>query len=226
MSRPIDTPRPVGAQRLSLALRRVPFTLLTLMLLVAAGLLSGTLGGSIHPTLVVRFGFAPRDLIALEWFRVVASVFLTAGGLAFWVAALSVAVAVGVSEWRWGTRRAATVFWGAHIVTLLTTLVIAGALHVSGLTLGSLLYEARDIGPSAGYVAAFGMALTALPRALRPWVALAVAALLAFALGSSLAILPLQAARVSADVAHLIAFGIGTLAGTVYARGEEAIAAG
>jgi hypothetical protein len=187
------------------AIRRLPFTALTLAAFVAAALASRSVVEPLDDALMQRFGFAPADVIAAELWRAITSVFLTSGGAAFWSGLIMIALVVGAAEWFLGTRRAALTFWGAHLVTLLAMLAIAAPLAEGG-GIASLLYSVRDVGPSAGYVGCLAALAVAAPAAWRRLLVPAAALALAGALALTLASEPLVPAALSADVAHLTAF--------------------
>lgn len=192
-------------RRARVIVRRVPFTLVTLIAFVAVAAVSRSIAGPLDGALVERFGFAPADLVTAEFWRIVTSVFLTSGGFSFWSGLVMIAFVVGSAEVLLGTRRAALTFWGAHLLTLLAMLAIAAPLAEGG-GLGWLLYSVRDVGPSAGYVGCLAALTVAAPRKWR----LALLAVAGVALGGALAITlvsePLVPAALSADVAHLTAF--------------------
>jgi len=196
---------------------KVPFTALILTLLVLGALLTNSHVASLSSELIKRFGFAPRDLVTLQWVRVVTSVFLTAGGIDFWVALVLVAAFVGAAEMLWGTAAAALTFWAAHVLTVVVTFALSLPLHVSGVALWSLVYLTRDIGPSAGYVGCLGLAVAALSRTppqrrLRVLLVVAIGTGLLAALVLEIGSRPIEGAEVSADIAHLVAFPTGLLA--------------
>ena len=132
-----------------------------------------------------------------------------------------IAIAVGLSEWLIGTRRAALTFWGVHLSTLLiVSLVIALPLHWAGSTLGSLVAISRDVGPSAGYFGSLGLVSSHLKH---PWnlisggiilIALEIA-LLHISGNNSLGL------EVSADLAHIIAFPLGWYSAKIMNNREQ-----
>jgi len=111
-------------------------------------------------------------------------------------------------------RRAALTFWGFHLATLLMeSLFIVLPLHQTGAALGAALLVAHDVGPSAGYFGCLGLACARFPN--RHGAGLAGLLILA---GSGLALFQLSGVgqdatvKLSADLAHLIAFPLGWLA--------------
>lgn len=186
------------------------FTIVTLVALIIAAMLTDTQLAPITAATIRRLGFAPRDLWELALWRAFTSALVTNGGPTFALALLSVAVFVGTAELRTSSATAALVFWGGHLATLLIeSLLVALPLHLSGIALGTALAEARDVGPSAGYFACLGLAIgTFAPRA-RRWLAIAVSGALIFMVVSTSGSLSWMALELSASVAHLIAFPLG-----------------
>ena len=122
-----------------------------------------------------RVGFAPRDLLSFGWQRLISSAFFTHGRWEFWIAVVMIALALGAAEWATGTIWAFVTFWGVHLVTLVgESLLIALPLKLAGLSIGVQLSDVRDVGPSAGYVGALGLACALLPSPWRYRAALAV----------------------------------------------------
>lgn len=190
-------------------MERYRFTLTTLALLILAAIVTDTADGSRFAAALAQTGIAPRDVVALRVFRAVYSTLLTSGGWELALALVAVAAFVGGLERRAGVVVAAATFWGAHLAALLAHTAIAWALHTSGNPLGTAVYLARDVGPSAGYVGCLG-ALVAMTRSVRLRVTLASAIWVGFAALLAADVVTGGAIRdVSADLAHLIAFGLG-----------------
>jgi hypothetical protein len=202
-------------QRARRIVRRLPFTLINLVVLLLVAVLTNSHAGELPREWFNRLAFAPRDLLLLEWARLITSALVTGGGIAFWAGLGFVAFTTGAAEWLSGTRRAALTFWGVHLAALLVeSLLIALPLHVLGFELGTALYLARDVGPSAGAFGCLGLACARLPRPW-PWVSggLILAALVTVFL---LDVITGQGAvAVSADLAHLLAFPLGWLSSLI-----------
>jgi hypothetical protein len=191
--------------------RRVPFTLISLVMLGLVAVLTNSHVGELSREWFNRLAFAPRDLSVIEWPRVITSALVTRGGGAFWLVLGVVALTTGVAEWLAGTRRAALTFWGVHLTTVLVeSLLIAVPLHTLGFSLGTALYLARDVGPSAGSFGCLGLACARLPRPWR-WAGggLVLAGLVTVFLVA--AVTRQDGMIVSADLAHLLAFPLGWL---------------
>lgn len=159
-----------------------------------------------------RTGFSPNDLWYWRLERLFTSALVTVGGRVFWEALFFVAFVVGLAEWQNGWRRTATTFWGVHLLTLiLLSLILSTAAH----QLRDMGFEAteaaRDVGPSAGYFACLGLVSTRLKR---PWNLASGAALFTmFVIALFLPPADGESAKLklSADLAHLLAFPLGWL---------------
>ena len=191
-------------------LRRLPFTLLLLLVLAAAALWTNTHSERISPGFLRRFGYAPRDLWLWRWSPLVTSALVTHGQQSFWSALGMVTLGVGAAEWRTTSARAASTFWGVHLLTLL--LESGGALasdQAGWIATASL--RVRDVGPSAGYFGCIGLALATLRK---PW--REVLGVLLFAGLVAALFMPPRAGQSAtvkrfADAAHLIALPLGWL---------------
>jgi hypothetical protein len=198
--------------------RRLPFTLISLVVLSLVAVLTNSPLGDLPRHWFSRLAFAPRDLLLLRWPRLITSALVTSGGCAFWLALGMVALTTGAAEWLAGTRRAILSFWGVHLATLLVeSLLIAWPLHTLGFSLGTTLYLARDVGPSAGYFGCLGLACARLPRPWR-WAGGGLA-LAGLSTVFTLAVVGKQdAILLSAGLAHLLAFPLGWLSSLIGRR--------
>ena len=170
--------------------------------------------GPLHPDIREAFGFAPQHLPALHWYRPFTSVFLTSGGWIFYQALAMLAGSVAWCEWIVGTRKAVHVFWGIHLVTLAAILTpIALAAASLGAGWAQSIVRAADVGPSAGYYGCLGVAIAHLSVGRRRLLAAALVTILAVRFSLSVATVPDQGHQIVADLAHLIAFPMGLLAG-------------
>ena len=199
-------------QRGNALAHRWSFTLLLVASLLIMALLTRSHVAALSQVWLQRLGFAPVDLWLARWDGLLTSALVTAGGLMFWQALLFVALTVGAAEWLAGTLAAFLVFWGVHLATLLLeSLAIALPLHLMHLSLGTGLFVARDVGPSAGAFGALGLVIGLLPRPWR-WIGggAILAALLAVVLTASGTVDELTL-QLTAELAHLIAFPLGWL---------------
>ncbi len=203
--------------------RREPFTLTMLLVLAGVALATDTHVADLSLRLFNRLGFAPRDLIRLHWERLFTSALVTDGPIAFWSAMGITALASGIAEWRAGSTWAAATFWGVHLLTLvIESLLMALPMHLLGLSIGTALVLARDVGPSAGYFGSLGLAAWSLGGHWRWWACgaimggLVIALLLPKAAGAS------SVTALSANLAHLVAFPCGAGVGILYFRRRPA----
>jgi hypothetical protein len=208
-----------GFFRFKQSIRRIPFTLsmVILLLLVAWG--THSFFQELAEIWVSQLGFAPRDLWFFRWERLILSALVTSGGSIFWFTLGMVAFTSGVAEWVTGTLRAALTFWGVHLVTLvLESLLFLLPLHQISFIQERALFFSRDVGPSAGYMGSLGLITTFLPK---PWRWVAFGAILIFLI-VSLFLPPrpgeIQAVKLSADMAHLIAFPLGWMSAFICKR--------
>jgi len=193
--------------------RRVPFTLVMLVVIAAVGLTTATHLDRLRPSLLRQFGFAPFHfrpsfLHAGELVRLLTSVFLTHGGQSFYASLAMIAVCVGLAEKRVGTWRAALTFWGVHLATLLiqSLLLAIPARHLDVLWV-NLLNTEHDVGPSAGYYGCLGLVCQKQSEPRRRMLLAIIGGILI----SRLIWTALTSRRtpLAADIAHLIAFPLG-----------------
>jgi type III secretory pathway component EscS len=169
----------------------------------------------LEPKWLTQLGFAARDFWEIRWGRLLTAALVTLGGGVFWQAMGMVMLAVGLAEYLTGSRRALATFWGVHVATLLAEGVIVGPLlHWFIFDGNSLLLLARDVGPSAGYFGALGLAVAALPwpRCWRGMVASAIFIGLLLTLFQAPASGDDRTLKLLADVAHVLAFPLGVAA--------------
>ncbi len=192
-------------------LRKLPFTLAMIALLIGAAFWSGTHAGPLQPQWRGGVSFTLQHLADFQWQRLSTAALLTSGGATFYLSLLMLAACVGWAEWTVGTWKTAATFWGVHVATVLILAAIASlALASLDSMRAELLIEAQDVGPSAGYYACLGLALGHRRSACR-W-PLAVALVLLFLVARwtwSLTWIPDHGRQMAADSAHLIAFALG-----------------
>lgn len=195
--------------------RHLPwFTGLTLVALLLSATVTGSLAEPLTRVFVQALGIAARDVAAGDWQRLIVSALVTHGGWVLARALVWVALAVGAMEIRFGTVATALTFWSAHFVAVLSIaagLTLGAATSSAASTVPERLAAARDVGPSAGYLACFACILWSLSgrkRALGIWAVVAVLVVLPF-------VPPLAPVGplidLTADIAHLLAFGYGSL---------------
>ncbi len=205
--------------RLGQVIRRIPFSLVMLVLLLLVAWGTHSYFQELAREWVARLGFAPRDFWFFRWEQLILSALMTSGGAIFWFALGMVAVTSGVAEWKTGSWRAALTFWGIHLMTLvLESLLFLLPLHQLGFSQARAVFYSRDVGPSAGYMASLGLVTTFLPR---PWRWIVFGAVLIFLI-VALSLPPrpseTQAVKFAADMAHLIAYPLGWMSANLFKR--------
>jgi hypothetical protein len=214
-----DTQMKTGLFRNGQLIRRLPFTLCMVILLLLVAWGTHSYFQELEKIWVNRLGFAPRDFWFFRWERLFLSAFVTSGGSIFWFSLGMVAFTSGVAEWKTSSLRAALTFWGVQLVTLLLeSLLFLLPLHKLGFIQARAVFFLRDVGPSAGYMGSLGLITTFLPKPWR-WVAFgAVLILLIVALFLPPRSGETQAIKLSADLAHLIAFPLGWMSAFMFER--------
>lgn len=198
--------------RLTNLVRRCPFTLLMLAVLIAAGIYGQSHIGSLNVGIHRQLSHSPRLMLEGHLHRPLTSLFFTAGGWSFYRSLLMFAASVGWAEHVHGTRRTVLTFFGIHLATLLImAFAIALPLSMLATLRGELLFNARDVGPSAGYYGCLGLMIAGLCCWKRNAAASLITLVLLVRLTSSTMHLTEAGRMMSADLAHLIAFPLGLL---------------
>ena len=145
-------------------LRRIPFTLALVALVVAVALTTSGPGLTARPALVARWGFALHDLWDGTFWSLVTAVFFLHRPDLVWGTALFALASAGVYEWCAGTRRAFAVYWTGDVTsTLLLALAVVLPLTLAGTSLGARLALADDVGISGGGFTCLGAWMGHLP---------------------------------------------------------------
>ena len=197
-------------KKVSKVISRLIFTVIMLIGLILAALLTNTIFQEITQQWINLAGFSASDLWYWRLERLFTSAFVTSGNLVFWEALFLVALFVGTAEWMSGWKQTAATFWGVHLFSLvLFSLIMAIMAHqfrYIGLEASEI---ARDVGPSAGYFACLGLVSA---RIRHPWNWVSAGVLFLFFLASVFIPAPASdgaAIKFSADMVHLIAFPTG-----------------
>jgi hypothetical protein len=189
---------------------RIPFTLGTLALLAAVGMVVDPRFGELSDTWIQRLGYAPADFFHLGWHRMFTSLFLIMDLRSYAQAFLTIGIVVGALEWHKTTRKAAYVFWGTHLTAIVVeALFFAAPFYYWGGSFGERLFETRDVGASAAYMGCTGAACALLPN---PWRRIGVALVGGFIIYTFLLPTPVSShtpLRWMANMAHTIAFLLG-----------------
>lgn len=197
-------------------LHKWPFTSLLLAALALTGILTQTHRLRLSQSWLTVLGFSPADLGRRQGRRIITSALVTNGAEVFWQALSFTAVFSGLAEYMAGTRRAAAAFWGVHIVTLLSeSLLVLWPLRLWNLAWSEAMALARDVGPSAGYFGCLGLVCQKLPGRWRGLISGGIFSLLFGVLFLPLRKDETRAVKLTADIAHLMAFPSGWLLGWV-----------
>lgn len=215
----LETSTALGKEQIMTCARqlihRFPVTSSLLCLLAWMAVWTNSYINRLEPQWLAQLGFAARDFWEVRWGRLLTSALVTLGGNVFWQAVGMVTLAVGLAEYLTGSKHALYTFWGVHLSTLLAEGILIGPLlHRFVFNGDSLLLLARDVGPSAGYFGALGLAVAALPCP-RRW-----RGILAIAIFMGLLVTVFQpphqgedgTLKLLADVAHVLAFPLGVTA--------------
>lgn len=193
-------------------LKQFPLTITLLVLMLACNVAANTVTELLRPAWQNLFGFSPADLWTGDWYPLFSSLLLTTGRFSFYASFVMLAVCVGFTERRYGTLRTLLTFLGVHVVTLLMlSVLVAWPLVQLEFERGHLLFNTNDVGPSAGYYGCLGLLVMASGWRGRKTVFLGILLLLLVRASWTWIEIPDQTERLTADVAHLIAFPLGAL---------------
>ncbi len=184
-------------------LRRHPFTITGLVVIVCLGVLLGTFVTDLaHTPGGAAFAYGLSTVGDGRWWTVLTGAPFAITPSCYIPVLASFAALVGFAEHRLGTARAAAVWAGGHVVGVL------GAIALVAIT-GGALASAVDVGPSGGALAAAGVVTATLAPRWRLWTR---AGLLAYAVGSLLLVGHL------ADLVHLVALLVALPLGPLFVR--------
>lgn len=190
------------------ALRRLPFTLGLWVLVTAAGIYTRSHAGLLDAGIHRDVAYSARHLWSGQVIRLFTSLIFTAGGWRFYVTVVMLVVSVGWAERIYGPLCTLLTFFLAHLSTLLIMGLIAMPLKLAGGTWGHLMFHASDVGPSAGYYGCLALAMMSLPRRNRYYPIAVVFCILVIRLVVAIVTIPEQGRTLSANLAHLISFGM------------------
>jgi lysylphosphatidylglycerol synthetase-like protein (DUF2156 family) len=184
-------------------LRRHPFTVAGLLVIVTLGLLFGSFVTPLgEHAWGERLSYGVPAFADGRWWSVFTSVPFAITPLCYVAVLASFAAFVGLLEHRLGTVRTVTVWAIGHVAG------VFGAIGLVDLT-GSALTSALDVGPSGGAMAAAAVLTATFSSRRRFW---ARATLIIYLIGSLLVIGHL------ADVVHLVAVAVALPLGPLFVR--------
>ena len=196
--------------RLSSEFRNYRLTLIATTILLLSAIASNSYWQPLAAPWREWVGFAPSDLPALQWQRLLTSLALTGGGWKFLTSLAMLIVCLGFCEHIYGTPAACRLFFLCHL-TILTiisiSVILLAEIHPSSSV--DALMNGRDVGPSAGYYGCLGAILIQASRSIKQASFTILIVILLVRLSVSVGHLPSNPATVSADFAHLVALLFG-----------------
>lgn len=193
-------------------MRRIPFTLLLALTILATTTVTGTLLRAIDAAGLVRWGFSAEDLAHGRWFHLFLATFQILDPYLALSMLATVLALVGACEYHLGTVRTVLVFALSQVLGFVAIVAVAKIFAALGSRWGTLLVSEHNVGASAGAVGAMGAWLMAFPRPLRTWSIALCSAFLVAALGGDVH---------PWDIAHLASFLVGLGMGTIFAHGQR-----
>lgn len=148
-------------------LKRLPFTLTFLVIMVSANALAGTFGGTLRSEVLTQWGISHLDVLQGQVYRLLSGTFLSHDLGMLLRQMVFAATVIGMYEWAVGTRRALAMFLIIDIVgTLLVLFVVLPALVYALPAFGTETFELHDVGMSAG---GFGLIGALAARQAQRW---------------------------------------------------------
>ena len=181
-------------------LRRLPFTLAFLAVMVAANAVSGTFSGHLDPGVLTARGIGVDALQDGDPWRFLTAIFLSHNLPMLLRQLVFAAGVIGLSEWLFGTLTASALFFALDLAATVT--LLAAVAVIPGL---AALSETTDVGMSLGGFGLIGV-LAVLWR--RPMAAL-VTVLALVAIKNAISPEPL------ADAGHVIGLFMGACVGNL-----------
>ena len=184
-------------------LRRYPFTVGGLAVIVTLGVLFGTFVTQIadHPW-AERLSYGVPAFADDRWWAVFTGAPFAITPLCYVAVLASFAAFVGFAEHRLGTAKTMAVWFTGHVAGVFGAIALVDAT-------GSALVSAVDVGPSGGAMAAAAVVTATLSRRPRFWMR---AGLLTYVVGSLFVVGHL------ADVVHLVAVAVALPLGPLFVR--------
>ena len=185
---------------------RLRFTLLFLVVMIAANSMAGVLDGELPSEVLEDWGIGQESVWAGDLARLLTGTFLSHDLDMLLRQFVFASAIIGYTEWRSGSGRTALAFFGLDIsstLLLLTTVWLHPSLaDVTGL---------NDVGMSMGGFGLVGLAIAGLRRRI------AILVLVSLGIAAKIAIdfEPLT------DTGHVIALGLGFLVGLFLHRGQR-----
>lgn len=159
------------------SLRRLPFTVALLLTILLVGILADAFGApAVQAAWFPHVGFGASSLTGGRWWAVVSSAFVLGAPLAYLIALPPALVAIGWGEWRFGSLRAAGLFFAGQVVGCLAAAGIILALQPTEWSWAQHLAAEITSGPFSGALAVLVLTIATLraPWRLRARLALVV----------------------------------------------------
>lgn len=193
--------------------RRLWLTLALMLAIFLAAVATGSVTANLSEPWMQRLGVRPADLWTWHGLRLIPSLFLTWGGWTLAAVLTMVGVMVGPAEWELGWRRAMMGFVGTAAGALVLSAATGGWVMAALGRSAEVFRNTSDVGPSAGCYGCLAMFLAAGGAWWRRVLLVGVAVVLVGVfLGRGLSAAA-RAREVSSDFEHVLAFGLGSLAG-------------
>lgn len=187
--------------------RRVPFTVLFEITIVALALWNGSAQGRLSDELRRAWGFGPLYFWREHWHTLATNTFLVRNAIMLLGMVLFVAGSVGAYEWIAGTRRALFAFWAANAITLLlTAALVVYPLHLAGVPPRWDWAPSGDVGASFGGFGCLGAWAMEIPSRRKRILLLSVVSI-------GLLLKYLLLPEIFGDAGHLLALLSGILLG-------------
>jgi lysylphosphatidylglycerol synthetase-like protein (DUF2156 family) len=186
--------------RIAAVVRRIPFTTAVVLVILAAGIATGSLWTPIaERTWFPDVAFGLPSLTQGAWWTPVSGSLLAVSPVFYVPVIASFLLFVGYTEWRLGSRRTALICVAGQLVAVLAAVATLLALRHSGWAWAEGLARTRDAGFSAGALACLTVATAAMrsPWRLRVRAGLVLYVTVSFLFAGTLA-----------DLEHLWAVGI------------------
>lgn len=147
------------------ALRRIPFTLLFLSVMVLANGFAGTLGGTLPPDSLADWGISHETVVSGDLTRLFTGTFLSHDLAMFLRQMIFAAAVIGYFEWRTSTLRTATTFFAIDLAGTMIVLFGVVPLVTAIPEIGHSDARATlDVGMSAGGFGLIGAILASWPK--------------------------------------------------------------
>lgn len=132
-------------------MRRLPFTLAFLLVLIVSNLAAGTLSGSLPTPSLTSWGVSHVDVRGGDLYRLLTGTFLSHDIGMFLRQVLFASLVIGAYEWVAGSLRAFFVFFSIDIIgTLLVLFIIVPGFVMLHPGIGNEALSVHDVGMSAG----------------------------------------------------------------------------